>query len=676
MEDNIAIIGMAGRFPGAKNIDEFWFNIENGVESIVVFDDQELLSSGVPQVLLDNPNYIRAKGYLKNAALFDADFFNFSAYEATMLDPQFRLFFEVVWEALENAAYVPGSSNDRVGVFAGCSTSNYGDALSNEEGFVSESQSKDMLLLTHNAKDFLTTLLAYKLNLTGPCVNVQTACSTSLVSIWMACESLLASSCEIALAGGVSVTTPLKSGYLYQDGMILSKDGHCRTFDEKAVGTVPGNGLGVLVLKRLSKALEDHDNIHAIIRGGAVNNDGSNKIGFSAPSVEGQKKVIEAALDRAKITPNDIAYLEAHGTGTLIGDPIEVRALGRVFSKQGVKSKVALGALKPNIGHLDVAAGVAGVIKTIEALKHKCFPPNINFKKLNSAINLNDINFCINTSPVKWAAENSSRFAGVSSFGIGGTNAHLVLQEAPQLPGSCNDDLPVLIVLSAKKRTGLIRRRRKIINYLKLNPAASLKDIAYTLQVGRKTMQDRFACICFTKEQAIERLGDLDQLEALQVNDDTLCESTKLAYETLYRLAKQWLAKEDVNWQELYRASKPFKLALPTYPFESREYWAKPYILKDHSTTERSSPSQKRKFFSRETIELEVTAIFKSFLGSDQICATDDFYDLGGDSLLILQLIEEIRKKLGVEIPESKLSSCSTPKEIAAYIYIKLNDES
>ncbi len=676
-ETRVAIIGMAGRFPGAQNIDEFWENIKNKVESISFFSEDELIRSDVLPTCLDDNNYIRAKGYLKDASLFDADFFKFNRHEAEILDPQFRLFLEAAWEALENAAYVPDNAAEKIGLFAGSSTSNYYlNNLMNNSQLGSLSHANEMLLLTSNAKDFLTTLLAYKLNLTGPCVTVQTACSTSLVAVCMACDSLLASNCDIALAGGVSITTPLKSGYLFQEGMILSPDGHCRAFDAASHGTVSGNGLGVLVLKRLDRALKDHDNIHAIIKGYSVNNDGSNKIGYTAPSIEGQREVIQAALDKAKIKAEMIGYIETHGTGTRLGDPIEMKALTKVFSSspgETHKHSIALGALKSNIGHLDIAAGLAGAIKAIQALKYRILPPNINFENLNSEINFSNTPFYINTSEQPWAEQSHPRFAGVSSFGIGGTNAHIILQEPSPATTSKTNSLPILLVLSAKKRSALIRRRRSLIKYFQSHPDSTLDDVAFTLQVGRKTMEDRFACICVSIEQAIEKLNKLHETEILDLDLNMLDQADKNQYHKLYSIAKDWLSGNSVDWKKTYSASLPYRLPLPTYPFERREYWVRP----DTKSQTKSQPkkSTNNSEMNREALEFKIKEIFKSFLGADIINSVDDFYDLGGDSLLVLQVLVEIKKKLGLTISIAALEKYSTARSLAQFIQNEINED-
>lgn len=672
-KSDIAIIGMAGRFPMSKDIDQFWSNIKNGVESISFFSEKELIQSGVSSETLNQENYIRAKGFLDGATLFDANFFDFTPHEAETLDPQFRLFLEVAWEALENAAYDPSQTSKKFGVFAGSSSfgSYYINNLipQNKEN----SLSQDFSLLTNNAKDFLAPLIGYKLNLTGPCITVQTACSTSMVAIAMACENLLASRCDIALAGGVSITTPLKSGYLFQEGMVLSQDGHCRSFDAKASGTVPGNGLGVLILKRLSQAIADHDHIHAVIKGFAVNNDGNNKMNFSSPSIDGQREVIQSALSMAKISPDEISYIETHGTATRLGDPLEIEALRDVFADVKTKKSIALGALKPNIGHLDVASGVASVIKTIQALKYEAMPPTINFEQLNPEIDFSDTPFYINRIQTAWPQDKYPRTAGVSAFGIGGTNAHLILQESPQPKAAKKEKKSslMLLILSAKTRSALIRKRRSLIHVIESQPEISLTNIAYTLQIGRKSMQCRFACLCSSKEEAIKKLSDLDKQEILTTDKKTLTVSEKKNFQVIYSLAKAWLNNKTCDWTKIYK-NIPARIPLPTYPFESREYWISPknqphqniQDVKMFDTTQ----------LSIELLEKKLIGIFKNFLGVDKINAIDDFYDLGGDSLLLLQIVAKIEKELKLTLPPKIIEKNSSVRSLAQFIKSQIKE--
>jgi acyl transferase domain-containing protein len=503
---DIAIIGMSGRFPGASNIDEFWSNINNKINSIAQFSDNELINAGVSPELIQNPGYVKVKGYLKNAEFFDAGFFKFSRHEAEILDPQYRLFFEATWEALENAGYVPDKYSGKIGIFAGSSNIDgyYLNNLRQNQNIGSTLLSDNFTVMLYNAKDFLSALLAYKLNLRGPAVTVQTACSTSLVAVTMACQSLLNFESDIALAGGTCVTMPLKSGYMFQDGMMLSPTGKCSTFDKDANGIVLGNGLGVIVLKRLSEALKDGDYIHAVIKGFSVNSDGSEKIGFTAPGILGQQVVVQDALKRANIQPEMISYIETHGTGTILGDLIEIEALTRVFKKQA--NDIALGSVKPNIGHLDAASGIAGLIKVVQALKYKILPPNIHFETPNPQINFQQTSFYINTVSAPWKSVASKYYAGVSSFGIGGTNVHIILTEAPQYTVKNNILKPVLLVLSARTIMTLNQMRKNLAIFLNNNHDINLANVAYTLQFGRKHFKYRIAYICSTIEEAINYL--------------------------------------------------------------------------------------------------------------------------------------------------------------------------
>ena len=430
----IAIIGMNCRFPGIKGTNEFWMKLEEGKETTSFFTDEELLSSGVYPELLNNPNYVKAGALLDEVDMFDAQFFSYTPRQAEITDPQQRIFLECAHEILETSGYRSDSNSKRIGVFAGSGISQY---------FLQHLLSNRILLETidinqitnSNDKDFLSTQVSYKLNLKGPSINVQTACSTSLVAVHSACQSLLNGECDIALAGGVSIGNLTPSGYLYTEGGILSADGHCRTFDKEANGMALGSGVAMVLLKRLGDALDDGDNIEAVIKGSAINNDGSLKVGFTAPSVEGQTEVIRMAQQTAGISAETISYIEAHGTGTKLGDPIEIKALTQAFREDTEdKGYCAIGSVKTNIGHTDTAAGVAGLIKTVLALKHKQIPPSLHFKEPNPEIDFENSPFYVNTELTEWKTNGNPRIAGVSSFGIGGTNAHVIVEEAPNLP--------------------------------------------------------------------------------------------------------------------------------------------------------------------------------------------------------------------------------------------------
>jgi acyl transferase domain-containing protein len=413
----VAIIGMSGRFPGARNLTEFWRNLRDGIESISFFTPEELESAGVDRDRWNRPDFVRAGGVLEGIEDFDASFFGFNPRDAELLDPQQRIFLECAWHALEDAGYNPDSYSGSIGVYAGSVlSSNLFNILSHQE---LRAPLENFQTFTGNDKDHLSTRTSYKLNLKGPSITVQTACSTSLVAVSMACQSLLDHQCDMALAGGVAIRVPQGTGYLHQPGMIFSSDGHCRPFDAKADGTLFSNGVGIVVLKRLREAIADRDHIRAIIRGSSINNDGSLKAGYTAPSQDGQAEVIATAQAIAGVHPETISYIETHGTATNLGDPIEIAALTQVFrASTDNKQFCAIGSLKSNIGHMDAAAGVASLIKTVLALENKQLPPSLNFEHPNPAIDFANSPFYVNTSLKEWKSPRTLRRAGVSSFGI------------------------------------------------------------------------------------------------------------------------------------------------------------------------------------------------------------------------------------------------------------------
>ena len=513
---DVAIIGMAGRFPGAKNVDEFWRNIRDGVESVVFFSEEELLASGVPPAVLRQPNYVRARATLDDIELFDASFFGFNPKEAEIMDPQHRFFLECAWEALEHAGYDSEKYDGPIGVYAGVSMSTYLIGLYSNREVAAKAGS--MQLRLGNDKDYLPTRTSYKLNLRGPSINVQTACSTSLVAVQLAYQSLLSYQCDIAMAGGVSISVPQREGYTHREGGIGSTDGHCRAFDARADGTIGGSGVGIVVLKRLADALNDGDYIHAVLKGAAINNDGSLKVGYTAPSVDGQAEVISMAQSIADVNPESIGYIEAHGTGTTLGDPIEIAALAKVFrNSTNKKNFCGVGSVKSNIGHLDAAAGVAGLLKTVMALKHKMLPPTLNFERPNPQIDFNNSPFFVNAKLTNWRlpAGQSVRRAGVSAFGIGGTNAHVILEEAPQVSSS-KDSAPLqLLLLSARTETALRQRVSSLATHLQEHPELDLADAAYTLRIGRRAFEHRAALVCRDSADAVTALAAMDQRRIL-----------------------------------------------------------------------------------------------------------------------------------------------------------------
>ncbi|KAB8321066.1 SDR family oxidoreductase [Tolypothrix campylonemoides VB511288] len=506
----IAIIGIAGRFPGAKNVDEFWQNLRDGVESISFFTDEELEASGIDPALLNHPNYVKANGWLEDVEMFDPSFFGFTPKEAEIMDPQHRLFLECAWEVLENAGYNSEAYDGQIGVYAGAGLNAYllYNLISNRDQIESIGTYQTFI---SNDKDFVPTRVSYKLNLKGPSVNVSTACSTSLVAVQMGCQSLLNYQCDMVIAGGVSIGITQKTGYLYQEGMILSPDGHCRAFDAQSQGTIGGNGVGTVLLKRLSDAIADGDYIHAIIKGSAINNDGSLKVGYTAPSVEGQAAVISEAQAIAGIDVETITYIEAHGTGTVLGDPIEIAALTQAFrGTTDKKGFCAIGAVKTNIGHLDTAAGVAGLIKTVLALKHKLLPPSLHFEKPNPKIDFANSPFYVNTTLSEWKTDGTQRRAGVSSFGIGGTNAHVILEEAPTIDSSGESRPWQLLLLSAKTESALDTATANLAKHLEQHPEINLADVAYTQSIGRRAFEHRRILVCQDINEAANALNPLD----------------------------------------------------------------------------------------------------------------------------------------------------------------------
>ncbi|UII31869.1 amino acid adenylation domain-containing protein [Fulvivirga ulvae] len=499
----IAVIGMSGRFPGAKNLNEFWNNLKNGYESVTYFSDEELAEAGVPETEYKHPNYVKANSFVESKGNFDADFFGYRPEEAQLMDPQIRLFHEECWKALEDAGIDIRKNQDKIGLFAGGSPSLNWETyamFANEQNYVDSFTASQLKDIT-----YLCARVSYLLNLQGPAFFLNTACSTSLVAIQRAVMSLLLRECKVALAGGVSLSHSTKRGYFYEEGMVSSNDGHCRAFDEKAIGTIRGEGVGVVALKRYKDALKDGDHIYAVIRGAAVNNDGSEKMSFTAPSEHGQYKAILKAYNMAKVNPATINMVEAHGSGTPLGDPIEIEALNKVFGKNG--TACAIGSVKTNIGHLDAAAGVAGFIKTVLSLKNKSIPASLHYKKPNPKIDFNQGPFFVNTSLKPWEKGASPRRAGVSSFGMGGTNAHIVLEECPEVSDNIACNTIDWVKLSAHSVDALKRNVSELIQYLEGNPQTNLSDLAYTYNQGRADLRYRKSVVFHDKASLLEALS-------------------------------------------------------------------------------------------------------------------------------------------------------------------------
>lgn len=507
--DGIAIIGMVGRFPGAHSVEELWHNLCAGVESTTFFNDAELDAS-IPAELRADMNYVAAKGIIAEAETFDAAFFGINPREAEVMDPQARVFLELAHTALENAGYTPETFSGQIGLYAGSGQNTYFERhLCGRTEIIDRLGAFQTMLA--NEKDFVTTRTSYKLNLTGPSLSVSTACSTSLVATIQAFDGLMSGQCDLALAGGISINTPQNTGYLYQEGGMLSPDGHCRPFDAQAQGTLFNNGAAIVVLKRLEDALQDGDRIYAVIKGVGINNDGSDKVSFTAPSVNGQRAAILAAQASAGISPETITYIETHGTATPLGDPIEIEALTQAFRTQTTARQFcAIGSIKSNVGHLVAAAGVTGLIKTALALYYKQIPASLNFRSPNPEIDFVDSPFYVNTQLTDWQAGDTPRRAGVSSFGVGGTNAHVILEEAPQYAPVSPSRPWQLLLLSAKTETALQQMTTNLQQHLGQQPNLSLANVAYTLQLGRQAFNQRRFIVCRDIADAIQILDTLD----------------------------------------------------------------------------------------------------------------------------------------------------------------------
>ncbi|MCP4110573.1 MAG: SDR family NAD(P)-dependent oxidoreductase, partial [Desulfobacteraceae bacterium] len=601
--NSVAIIGMAGRFPGACNIWKFWENIVNGVESVTFFSEEELISAGADPERVRHPDYVKAAAFLEKADCFDAGLFGYTPREAVSTDPAHRLFLECAWEALEDAGYGGNFRGERIGVFGGSgpvvtsymvSNTNINPELAGQVGSIEH---------VGNDKDYLCTKVSYKLNLKGPSLTIQTACSTSLVAVHMACQSLLSGECDMALAGGVNIRMPQKDGYIIRDSPMHSPDGHCRPFDADAKGTIFGSGLGIVLLKPLDQATEDRDPVHAVIRGSAISNDGSSKLSYWASSADGLSDTLSEALAIAEVEPDTIGYVEAHGTGTELGDPVEVIALTRVFRQSTSKKQFcALGSVKSNIGHTDSASGIAGLIKTVMMLRHKMLAPTLHVSRPNPKCKFDKSPFFVSNTQSEWKNDHEKRRAVVNSMGIGGTNACVVLEESSFLPvepdrqdNALESKEPRLIVLSAKNEDRLKAYARKLAEFLEPYAGSnecSLSSVAFTLQTGREAMQERLAVLASDTGELREKLtlyykdepgipglyagtvkGQNKAAELLiSGNSGEQIVGIITGNRELDKLAQLWVLGLEIDWRLLYPEDTPNRISLPTYPFSRDRY--------------------------------------------------------------------------------------------------------
>lgn len=505
----IAIVGMSCRFPDAGNIDEYWRNLQEGKESVSFFSDEELLAGGIDREVIENPAYVNAACIIDDIDMFDYSFFGYSEAEAELIDPQQRIFMECAYKALEDAGYLSQTYGGDIGIFGGMRASGYAKILGPLFKYQGTLRCFEAVLGT--SVDQVCLRASHALNLTGPSVGVQTACSASIVAVHMASESLRNGECDMALAGASAFYVPQKQGYLYDKEMINSDDGHCRAFDSEAQGIIPGNGAGMVVLKRLSDAIEDKDHIYAVIRGSALNNDGSSKMGYRTPSVEGQRRVIEEALLISNVNAETISYVEANGTGTFLGDSMEIEALNQVFRTQtDKKGFCGIGSVKSNIGHLTQAAGIAALIKTALALHHKTIPPSLNCKTPNPK--LQGSPFYVVREPKEWTVDEVPRRAGLNAFAIGGTNAHIILEEAPlttETEEKSGDESCHILTISAKSQNALENMAARYDRYLKVNGVHSIGDICLTSNIGRYHYPHRISAVADSRTQLQEQISAL-----------------------------------------------------------------------------------------------------------------------------------------------------------------------
>ncbi|MCD6048483.1 MAG: amino acid adenylation protein [Gammaproteobacteria bacterium] len=635
----IAIIGVSCCFPDANSLDELWDNLINARVSIKSFDSEEnKLNQG-------ERKFVPYCGYSTSVEFFDHNFFGYSYEQACKIEPNQRVFLQLCWEALENAGYAKNSSDYSIGVFAGSGRISQKEPVENEA-----ISTNNILSSLENEKDFLTLRVSHKLNLTGPSISINTACSTSLVAIIKACQSLHFSECDMALAGGISLIPPHQKGYFYQQGSIFSPSGECRVFDQNANGTVPGAGGGVILLKKLSQALTDGDYIYGVIKGSAINNDGAIKVSFAAPSIEGQAKCIQQALIRAKLDKDDIDYIEAHGTGTFVGDPIEVHALNTIF--QGRNAACYLGSVKANIGHTDHAAGIAGLLKSLLILQYKSIPPQINYLQPNPNCSFESTPFKINITPQKLLKEEVG--IGISSFGMGGTNSHLIITGYTRKLQQkiCNDEL-YLFIFSAKTKQSLDGQLLKFEKYLKQNRnRLKVEEVAYTLQIGRKDFSERMVFLASTIQELIDKLNK-------RAGDNFSLQNDSSNISHLLDLGRRWLNGEIIDWKkECYQNKVINKIPLPTYCWD--------LVVMNVSKVSELVPKSIVNS-AIEEVKNTVLSLWKKASGAE-INGNTNFFDASIDSIEILDFSSMLSDFYQINFDPTSLQQYPTANKLAYYL--------
>ncbi|MEU1017048.1 beta-ketoacyl synthase N-terminal-like domain-containing protein [Streptomyces sp. NPDC005898] len=682
----IAIVGMSGRFPGAPDLDTYWANLRDGVCSLTDFTEAELLADGADPAELRRPEHVPTKGYLADADRFEAELFGFNRTEATALDPQHRLLLETAWAALEDAGRDPLAAPDRTGVYVGGSPTEHMLAAHTDRELAASIGAMQIRILTD--REFLAPWISYRLGLEGPSLTVQTACSTSLSAVHLAAQALLLGECDTALAGGVSVDTVRRQGYVHYEGGIFSPDGRCRPFDERAAGTVPGSGVGVVVLRRLSDALADGDPIRAVLRGSALTNDGATKLGFTAPGVEQQTAAIVEAWAAAGLTPSAAQYVETHGTATELGDRVELAAAKAAFAPvpetgtdtgTGTAGEVAtgtgigIGSVKSNIGHLDAAAGVASLIKATLMLEHATLAPTVNLTRPHPELNLPEAPFHVVDRATPWPRPaDGPRRAGVSSLGIGGTNVHVVLEQAPERPRPAprpRHRTTEILPLSARTETALTALAARLAAALRSPDAPSLADAAHTLRTARTPMDVRAYVLAADAAEAAQRLLALAEGRPWPEQEDGPDAAG------LRELGELWLKGGTVAWPEAAEGAR--RVSLPTYPFAGERYGALTLKTAPRTPEPESAVSAAAPAPGAELLRA-VHAILAEALGLDMPGATAEgaagfapgttYFAAGGDSLTAVHLVGRLRDELGIDVPITLFLEELTLQELAVRI--------
>lgn len=680
LSGKIAVVGLAAKLPGANSVEEYWDNLTEGRDTAIHFTNEELTAMGVPEAFVDNPNYMKRCGYIPNIDQFDAGLFSYTAAQARMIDPQQRLFLEMVWQALENAGCCPDKYPGKVGVYAGMENSSYSTMLSGQEGLPKYSQS-NMLYRLANDCDFLSTRVAYKLNCTGPTLNINTGSSTGLVCIAKASEALLNHEVDVMVAGATALILPHEAGYLYEDGGIYSRQGKCRPFDEKSDGTFPASGVGAVVLKRLEDAERDGDVIYAVVSGYAVNNDGASKVGFAAPSLVGQEACIKSAWKMADVKPDNIGCLETHGTATHLGDMIEMSALSNVVNQLGFSAnkKIPIGSVKANFGHAQSAAGLAGFIKLVLMAHHKSVPPTIHHEQVNKSLNLSETPFYVNTELKAWDKSDDRQVGVVSSFAMGGTNAHIVVEPVSQQFDNANSDNGALCLdylpISASNDVVLCEQLKNLVLFIVQQPDARLtpalfEQIAYSLKIGRKDLEARVLIKADSCQALLEQLREAaTNLAAYRNKILELLLSRKDSFASY----KAWLEGKKMSWYRHIKTSGLRKIVLPAYPFQHQSYW--PEIkVKTQVPSKEDKVLSVQAFLKRDEITALLSSFCEKILGFDDIDLSKSFEYLGGDSLSVLTLVSEIKKMFSVDVP---LETCleSPIRRLSEEINLLLNNK-